>query len=541
MRRPVLLDSPWTRLAYAAIAVSVLMLSLQVHPWSTLGNTDYYLRNAVDLSKGDLPHSRYSPGYPIVLVPLVALVDGRLTAMTIAASLFSVACAAVALVLLHRWLRLYVDQPAAALALTAFAVGQAATSYLGRGEVESLALLLVTALLLVGARGHRRTAVVLTLAAGLVRVALVPFLGLYWLLQLRTRPGTASAGLVAVAGSVFAHIAVGPTRDQSYADIAGAVYSGGHEGRPDVVQGVLLGAIDRVADYSRFGLPRLVWPHALLAVTPGLLAAAATTVAVLLGLLIVARRNWRHSSDLSRVPLMSTVAFGGYLAALLFWPIQPGETVRMVIPLAGLPLLGLAVLSQRVARTDSAARAGVAVVTVLVVVVGMASSVSVVAQRRNQPADERQFIEAHERVRERLPPGAVMSRKPAYTELALGRTTYEYPAGVRASDMAELVNRTGVCIFVIDAVNSGVAPELTRWLRSRSARSLVFGATEFVIYDSPRCSGKFTNLEGAELKGRAHDPSRSAEMAYERKPSSVGITTFTRDGHREATPGARAA
>lgn len=489
VQRPVPPDSRWSRLAYAAMAVSVLMLLLQVHPWSTLGNTDYYLRNAVDLSRGDLPHSRYSPGYPIVLVPLVALVDGRLTAMTIAASLFSVACAAVALVLLHRWLRLYVDQPAAALTLTAFAVSQAATSYLGRGEVESLALLLVTALLVVSARGRMQAAVILTLATGLVRVALVPFLSLYWLLQLRARPKTAAAGLVAAVGSVLAHAAVGPTRDQSYAGIAGAVYGGGHDSRTDVVQGIFQGAVERALDYGRFGLPRLVWPHALLALTPGLLVAAATTTAVLVGLLILARQGWRQYSDLSRVPIISTIAFGGYLAALLFWPIQPSETVRMVIPLAGLPVLGLAVLSQRLARKSSAARATIALATVLIVGVGLASSVSVVAQQRSPQADERQFIEAHEQVRERLPGGAVMSRKPAYTELALGRTTYEYPAGVRASDMADLVNRTGVCIFVVDRVDSGVPLDVVRWLRSRSTRSLRVGATKFVVYDSPRCSG----------------------------------------------------
>jgi len=488
-RRPVLPDSRWTGLAYAAMAVSVLMLLLQVHPWSNLGNADYYLRNAVDLSKGDLPHSRYSPGYPIVLVPLVALADGRLTAMTIAASLFSVASAAVALVLLHRWLRLYVDQPAAALTVTAFAVGQAASSYLGRGEVESLALLLATALLVVSARGRMRAAVVLTLAAGLVRVALVPFLGLYWLLQLRTRPKTAAAGLVAALGSVLAHLAVGPTQDQSYTGIAGAVYQGGHNSRTDnIVQGVLQGAVERALDYGRFGLPRLVWPHALLTQMPGLLVAAATTTAVLAGLLIVARRGWRHSNDLSRVPIVSGIAFAGYLAALQFWPIQPGETVRMVVPLAALPLLGLAVLSQRLARSGSAAKAGVGSATVLVVAVGSASSLSVVAQQRSQQTDERQFIEAHEQVRERLPEGAVMSRKPAYTELALGRTAYEYPAGVQASDMPSLVNRTGVCIFVIDRMDSGVPLDVARWLRARSTRSLSVGPTEFVIYDFPRCS-----------------------------------------------------
>ena len=487
VRRLTLPESRWTRLAYAAIAVSVLLLLLQVHPWSTLANTDYYLRNAVDLYNGDLPRSRYSPGYPIVLAPLVALVDGRFAAMTVAADLFSVASAAVALVLLHRWLRLYVDQSAAALTLTAFAVGQAATYYLGRGEVESLALLLVTALLVVTARGRLRTAVVLTLAAGLVRVALVPFLGLYWLLQLRTRPKPAAAGLLAVAGSVLAHTAVGPTQDQSYAGIAEAVYSSGSGSRIDVIQEIFQDAVERALDYGRFGLPRLVWPHALLAMTPGLLVAAATTAAVLAGLLVLARQELRRSSDVAHVAINSTVAFGGYLAALMFWPIQPSETVRMVIPLAGLPILGLAVLSQQIARLSGAARSGVAVATALVVAVGLAASVSVVAQQRSPQDDERQFIEAHEQARERLPGGAVMSRKPAFTELVLGRTTYEYPAGVRASDMAELVNRTGVCIFVVDRLDQGMPLDIARWIRSRSVRLPGSAKTAFFVYDSPRC------------------------------------------------------
>ena len=486
-RRPRLRPSRWTQVTYAAIGVSVLMLLLQVHSWSTLGNTDYYLRNAVDLYNGDLPHSRYSPGYPVVLVPLVALADGRLAAMTIAATLFSVASAAVALVLLHRWLRLYVDRPAAALTLTAFAVGQAATYYLSRGEVESFALLLVTALLVVAAKGRMGVAVLLTLAAGLVRVALVPFLGLFWLLQLRTRPKPAAAGLLAVAASVLAHSAVGPNQDQSYAGIAGAVYSNGTGSRTDVIQEIFQGAVDRALDYGEFGLPRLVWPHALLATTPGSAVAAATTTAVLAGLLILGRQGLRRSSDVARVAISSTVAFGGYLAGLLFWPIQPSETVRLLIPVAGLPILALAVLSQRIARMSGAARYAVAMATALVVAVGLASSVSVVVQQRSPQAEERQFIEAHERARERLPAGAVMSRKPAFTELVLGRTTYEYPAGVRARDMTELVDRTGVCIFVVDRMDEGMPRAVARWIRSRSVRLLGNANTEFFVFDSPRC------------------------------------------------------
>jgi hypothetical protein len=80
-----------------------------------------------------------------------------------------------------------------------------------------------------------------------------------------------------------------------------------------------------------------------------------------------------------------------------------------------------------------------------------------------------------------------MSRKPAFTELVLGRTTYEYPAGVRARDMTELVDRTGVCIFVVDRMGKGMPPAVARWIRSRSVRLLGNAKAEFFVFDSPRC------------------------------------------------------
>lgn len=477
----------WPLLAYTSIAVCVLLLLLQVHPWSLLGNTDYYLRNARDLAAGNLPHSRYSPGYPVVLAPLVLLTGERLSALTVAASLLSVVCAGLGLVLLFSWLRRHTDDRKAALSVSAFALGQAATSYLGRGEVESLALVLITAMLVAVSGGHHRAALGLTLAAGLVRVALVPFLGLFWLLHLRSRPRLAVPGVALAALSMLAHLAVGPIKDQSYVGIAGAIYGVGREDDVGVVQRLAEGILRRAEGYGRYGLPRLLWPHALLASGPGLVVAAVTTAAVLAGLVLLARRGWQPLAEAQdRTAAVAATAFGGHLALLLLWPVRPGETVRMVVPLVAVPLLALSVLARRVAVSPRA-RPAAATLLATVLALGLAASVSVVLQQRRQPADERQFTEAHETVVGKLPPGALVSRKPAFTELAVGRPTFEYPLGVRPGDLAELARRTGACIFVIDRVDSGLPEDIATWLRAHSSRIIRVGPTEFVVYDSERC------------------------------------------------------
>jgi hypothetical protein len=486
-------------LSTAAIGFATLAVLVQVRTWSSLGNGDYYLRNAIDIATGHLPHSRYSPGFPVVLAPLAAVWRGDPAALTVASGVLTTMFAAIGLVLLHRWLLLHVAPWPAAVALALFALGQASATFLTPGEVEPLALCLVTGVLLACGRERWKAALVLTAAAVLVRVALGPFLAVLWLLQLRARPRTSLAAGVVLAAGLAAHLAVGPRVDQSYAQIGGTIYGVGTEPSQTVLHRVLAEVGDRFIDYVHIGVPRLVWPFALLQSQVGWLVAGVTIAGVLFGLwrLVLGprvtaaedaapARSW-NPRQLSAT--WAAVAFIVYVALLLLWPVRDGEATRMVVPVVGVPLLALAVAVQWLQHRVGLSNRLLAALLTPVLLLGVASVGSLVAQRWSQSPDERDFAAAHRAARHKLPPGGVISVKPAYSQMVLGIPGFEYPKGIRPEGLATVADRTQACAFVVDGLHGEPANDgLAMWVYDHAAHVVSRrGGTAIIAYDVPRC------------------------------------------------------
>ncbi len=483
--------------ATAAIGLATLVVLLQVRSWSRLGNGDYYLRNAIDIVSWELPESRYSPGFPVVLAPLAALWRGHPAALTIAAGVLTALFAALGLILLHRWLLLHLTPWAAALGLAVFALGQASAEFLQPGEVEPLALCLISGVLLACARQRWRTALALTAAAVLVRVALGPFLALLWLFQLRARPRISlTAGAILAAG-LAAHLAVGPRVDQSYAQIGGAIYGVGTTPSDSVRDRLLAEVGNRLTDYLHFGVPRLVWPFALLQSPVGWIVAVVTVAGVLLGLwrLSLSRRmsavgvaaSGHTRSPVELTAASASVAFLGYLALLLLWPVRDGDTTRMLIPVVGVPLLALATALESVRVRLALSNRAFAALLAPVLLLGVVSVGSLAAQRWSQEAKHRDFAAAHLAARHKLPPGGVISAKPAYSEIMLGVPGYEYPLGIRPAELATLAERTQACAFVIDGLRREPS-DLEPWIYDHAAQVVArSGGTAIIAYDAARC------------------------------------------------------
>ena len=515
------------RIALASIAVTTLALLAQVRSWSPLGNGDYYLRNATDIVHGHLPHSRYSGGFPVVLSPIAAIARGDRATMTLAASLLTALFGCIALVLVHRWLAGYLRPWTAALTLTVFALGQVSAAFLGRGEVESLALFLVTGMLLAARSGRWPLAVVLTACAVLVRVALGPFLGVFWLLHLRHRPRSAVAALLVLGGGLLSHLAVGPTKDQSYVQIGGAIYGVGNESSSSVVSKIVSGVLRRAQGYVEVGIPRLVWPVRLLQTPPGIVVGIVTTLVVLTGLWLIVRAGLgaptprtqamltqapsTHANltpttltestqttpteatltaadDAARLAARASIAFLCFVGALLLWPTRDGDTARMIIPAVTVPLLALGTAAQMAVDRWHPPRRLVAAAVIPVLLLGILATGSLVAQRWTQPDDEKDYTAAVADARGKVPAAGVVAGKPAYVQLALDVPGYEYPAGVTPATMPALMRRTGSCALVIDGLDRAFPTDLRSWIDAHTAKVLSrVGQTSIVLYDSPRC------------------------------------------------------
>lgn len=480
-RRVRLLGSSGRAPALVLAAVAAVQLAmLSTHP--QLSNGDYYLRNAAALLDAELPHSRYSPGFAVLLVPMTAVGRHDLAAMYLLTSALTAALAVLGLWWTHRWAGTAVGPGGALGVLAVLGLGQASALCLGHGEVESLCLTLVAAVLLALHAGAHVRAAVLTTLLLLVRLPLGPFVVVLWLWHARAAPRAAALAAGGTVLAVLAQLATAPKVEQNYLQIGQASYDGS-AGDP-AWQRLLEGVLHRLEGYGTVGLPRLALPGRLV-LSPARPVLAAVVLAVLAaGVAVVVRR--RHTDRLTCAAVVAVLA---ELGVLMLWPVRPGESVRLVLPLAGVVLVaGAAALRELSARRPAS---GVWVVrgVALVVVLGLASSASVVRASRQVPADQRDFVRAHEMARDALPDGAVVSRKPGYSELATGAPGVEYPTGAKPEDLAAYAERTGACTFVVDALDSGLSSGLAQWVLAHSAGTLGSqGSTTLVRYDVPRCA-----------------------------------------------------
>ncbi len=473
----------------AAVAVQLF----QVDHRLDLGNGDFYLRNAKAYAGGTLAHSRYSPGVGLFLSPIARLAGNDYRLLTFLSELTMVAVSLAALVVLHRLLRVYLAPWTAVALLAAFALGQSAATFLSGVEAEPLALLLVSGCLLALINRWPWWAVGLGGLAVGVRVALAPFIGVVFLLLLLRHRRAGAAGLVAVLAAGVAHLASGPTVDQSYVGIAGAVYGENGHGASGVLSRVASQVVIRAKNYLRIGIPRLVVPFRLLASPAGLLVSAIVLAAIVFGLIRL--RQDRGQTEAAPEPwVLDAACLAGLatLAFLLVWPIRAAESTRLLIPIAFLPLVGLGRSLEDLVRagtTRRPVRIGWALVAALVAL-NVASTAPVLAAHRRRPATERRFFAVHEEASRLVWSGPVVSKKPAFTELTTRRLAYSYPAGESVADLEQLSRRTAACTFVLDEVFGGLPDSTVEWLRSRQNGVIAAkGATSIVTIWAPWCPG----------------------------------------------------
>lgn len=487
---------PWLRRPATAVAAVLLLAAvlqiLQVDDQSDLGNGDFYLRNATAYARGDVAHSRYSPGLGLLLAPLARLVGGDLRLLTLIAELAMVPVVVGALFLLQRLLRLYLS-PWMAIAVTAaFALGQAAAISLSGVEAEATALLLVTGTLLARARARPWLAVVMSAVAVLVRVPLAPFLLVFWALSLPRRRWPAVAGLATVVIGAVAFLVSGPVVDQSYLGIGSAAYDSPDEGAGGALVRVGAGVFDRTMTYLRFGIPRLVLPYRALEHAVGPLLSVIVLVAIVVGLLLLVRERSREPGhEPSEVLLAAICGAVVLIAALLLWPVRAGTATRQILPVVAIPLLGLGrsidlVLgASRWGRLRIAALAGAAMMAIVNV-----AAAAMVVRGDAGPRGSASFFAAHEEARTRAWPGPVVSQKPAFTELSTGRRAYSYPVGGYSEALDEFAERSRPCTFVLDELYEGMRPEFVEWVELRQERVVAArGGTRFVTIRAPWCPG----------------------------------------------------
>lgn len=469
-------------------------LLLQIGPSSFIeGDGDWYLRDAAAYANGEIARSRYSPGFALFLAPLMAVVGGDVVVAGAVAVAVNAILTVAGVVLCSRFLRPHLGPSMAAGMAALLAVCQGVTVYAGHVRPEPLALVLAVAGMLALRNERSTAAVVLGAVLVLLRVALAPFVLVVWLVWLRRSPRVALAGVLLVLVAASASLATQPLIDDSYAEIGGGIYQveGGASGR---LLGVVRIAVGNVDSFGRYALPRLAWPFQALASPLGPVLAGATLAVIAVGLVVLLRRTaipaqvrrrrraLRDASPGDAVLVAATVGAAAYLGLLMLWPIRDLAAVRMVIPVAFVPLAGLGAGLTCLARRRGprpARLVAAAVLPALLLVNGVASAVVVGKRQSTKGADD--FVIAHELVRPLLPLGPVISTQPAATELLLGRAAFDYP--LDGGELEELARRLRACTFVIDGeVRSA-------WLqRHRGAVLAEQGDVEVVSVASPWCA-----------------------------------------------------
>lgn len=469
------------RILFVAVLIVFAILQLaRVSSNLELGNGTYYLRDAITFAQGNVARSRYSPGLPILLVPVVWATGGDPGAATLVTEILMVGVSLVALILTYRVIRRCASVWMALGVMTAFTLGQSGLGFLRGINAEPIVLALVAAVLLLGPSGRSGwAAAALSGAAVFVRVAVAPFFGILWLVRLRRHPVVASSALLLVVAAGVAHFATGPVADPSYVEIAESIYDGELAGQAGMLGAIVPQIAQGLVTFGRYGVPRLVWPFRVLATPIGGVVAASTLVVMVWGL--------------SRRPRFRPEVLAGaavYLALLLLWPIRVAESVRLVVPVAPILLAGLAVAADRLGRTDgpSVGRRAVYGVVGGMAILSLLAGFSGFLQNRTLSRAESDFLAAHREAAGRVLEGPVISRKPAVTELMLGVPAIGYPPGDPTQGELERYARGwSACVFVVDGLGGG-DESLFSWVRGRGGRVLAeVGETRIVGIQATWC------------------------------------------------------
>ena len=447
------------------------------------GDGDLYLRDAGRVAAGDLPRSRYSPGFALFLAPILLVTDDPALAGNI--SLVVIAAVAVAaLVLVYRFLVIWLRPLLAALAIVVLALNQGSVTYFAEVRPEALMLLLVTAMFLALRRERGWLAIALGAVAIVLRIAVLPLVVVTLAVWAWRRPRLLAAAAVLCGLALVVDFANQPSYDEDYLEIGGTAFTG-EAGLSERGTAVLETARDGAVAYGRYGLPRFVWPYRVLASPAGLVLGPVTTLAMAAGLVVLVRRRGPPEDEpdelLLRAAVLGTAA---YVAALLIWPMRLLAAIRLSLPIAPIALLGLGiavlVVSRRLRPQSGALPLTLAALLAAVTVLGGATAV------RDHAGDDSGgdgFVEAHVEAQRRLPPGRVVSDEAGATELLLHRTAFEYPF---RQNIADFARRVEACTFV---VTPAVGDATVAWIREHSVDTIAArGAVEIVTVDQPWCS-----------------------------------------------------
>lgn len=472
-------------LVAAVLVVLAAALLFQLGDTAFLrGDGDLYLRDAARFADGAIPRSRYSPGFGLFLSPIL-LVTGDDPVMAGNVSLVVIAAIAVAaFALVYRLLRAWLPPLVAAGAVAMLAVGQGVVTYFAEVRPEALMLLLLTAMFLALRNERGWFGLALGALAILVRVAVAPVVVVTFLVWAWRRPRLLATAAVLFGLAVGAHFATQPSADQDYLEIGGRTFAADSDASTRLESAFGTGR-EGVVAYGRYALPRFVWPYRVLQSPAGIVVGPLTTVAMAGGLvLLVLRRapGARPSDD----RLLRAIVLGSsaYLAALLIWPIRQLAAVRLAIPVAPVPVLGLGVAVLVVSgwlRPRSTGALPIAVIGGLATVAFLGGATAVRDHARDSRADAA-FVRAHLDARDRLPSGPVISEQAGATELLTGRTAFELPL---RQDIADFARRVGACTFV---VTPDLGDDVVRWIDDhRRAILSANGSTELVALDEPWC------------------------------------------------------
>lgn len=470
----------------AAVILAVTLISQFGYPASLRGDSDYYLRDAATFARGEIPHSRYSPGFALVLSPLFLIFRNDLAAAGNAALGLNLVLALGGLGLTYRFLREEMSAPLAAALTVVFAVCEGVSVYFAEVRPEPLVLVLLVGGLIAWRSERPGLAIVLGGLATFVRVAVLPFVLVAWVLLAWGRPRRLLAITGLLALGVFAHLATAPVVQDGYADIATSVYVGRAQASSAV--GVLTVVANAITTYLRVGFARIVWPFALLQTGVGVLLAAGTLFVMSVGalrLFAAGGAGWWRRRAVIPAALAGLLA---YQAALIAWPIRDLAAIRMLLPVAPLGLLvfgtGLCALAAHLAHERT--KLAVTLTMVVIIVTGMATTARVIDQRARPSSvvGLRDFI-AVQSTAATLPPGPILSPKPATTELVTGRVSYRTVRhGGLPRQQAEAL---GACIIVFAGVDAE-DQEARRGLEPLTVRTVARrGLASLAAIDAPWC------------------------------------------------------
>ena len=452
------------------------------------GDGNFYLSGAMRIANGDLPFSRYSPGFPLLLSPSAVVFDGSPRTLFFVVGFVNIAVSVAAIVMLRQFLRRYLSEAVTLALVAVFALGETATNVLVGTEVEPLALLLVVLTLVALQRERTWLAVTTTAVAGMCRIALVPFFGVLWVVRWRRSPRQSPVAVALLGLDAVTYLAL--SRQGGYVGIAGRVYSGAHDGGSGAAAGLLEIVPDHLVRYSRLGWPSVLWPSKVLSTPPGYVLGAATFLCMVVGAAVLLRRRSEVADDgVLRPALLGTAA---YVLLLWFWPANDGAVLRLSTPLAPLALLAAVVGARHLAGLVSLRRPAEAIAAVAVLgvafTVAVAASAGLVATKRHTDGRVADFVSATRRAADLAPPGPFLSLSPGIAQVASGRQVVAYDRDVTGEEARQLAERSGACTVVVSSVQ-GRPERLDAFLRQSDRASVLVavGGTSVFTLIEPWC------------------------------------------------------